>query len=222
MNTDIWIDQFPSLLELDEATTDTLLHHSDILTFSVGTMIFGQQKHPDHMLCLLSGTVRVQQTSESGHEIVLYRIHSGESCVLTTASLLAYQQCSAEGIAETAVCAAAIPKSVFDDLMASSALFRSFVFKTFSKRIIDLFLTINDLAFGRIDVRLAQRILELAEGATCVLATHQQLSVELGTAREVISRQLKEFQRRGWIEQTRGAIVLIDIEALTTLMHMQC
>ncbi len=222
MDTEIWTDQFPGLLALDQATEATLLRHSVILTFSAGTMIFGQHKHPDHMLCLLSGTVRVQQTSESGHEIVLYRIHSGESCVLTTASLLAYEQCSAEAIAETAVCAAAIPKPVFDELIASSALFRSFVFKTFSKRIIDLFLTINDLAFQRIDVRLAQRILELAEGSTCVIATHQQLSVEIGTAREVISRQLKEFQRRGWIEQTRGSIVLVDIEALTTLIHAQC
>ena len=60
------------------------------------------------------------------------------------------------------------------------------------------------------DVRLADRILSLAGGADRVKTTHQKLSVELGTAREVVSRQLQEFQRRGWIEQSRGVVQLVE------------
>lgn len=161
--------------------------------------------------------MRVQQTSESGREIVLYRIHSGESCVLTTACLLAYDDYAAEGIAETDIKAAAIPRSVFDDLVASSAPFRNFVFEAFSKRITGLFLMIDEVAFQRIDVRLAQKLQELAEGSAAVRATHQQLSVELGTAREVISRQLQEFQRREWITQTRGLITITNAAAFAKL-----
>jgi CRP/FNR family transcriptional regulator len=169
------------------------------------------------MLFLLDGTVRVQQVSETGHEIVLYRIHAGQSCVLTTACLLAYDDYSAEGIAETAVCAAAVPRAVFDDLVAQSKSFRDFVFAAFSKRITDLFLMIDEVAFQRLDVRLAHKLIELSGEQDVIATTHQKLSVELGTAREVISRQLQEFQRRGWIEQSRGRIALIertDIEQL--------
>ena len=124
---------------------------------------------------------------------------------------------SAEGIAETQVQAAAVPREVFDELVAKSKAFRSFVFAAFSKRITDLFLMVDEVAFQRIDVRLAQKLIDLSEGADSVATTHQKLSVELGTAREVISRQLQEFQRRGWIEQSRGTITLLNRAELENL-----
>jgi CRP/FNR family transcriptional regulator len=162
------------------------------------------------MLFLLAGTVRVQQVSDTGHEIVLYRIEAGESCVLTTACLLAYDDYAATGIAETDVRAAAVPRDVFDDLVAQSKSFRNFVFAAFSKRITDLFLMIDEVAFQRIDVRLADKLLKLSHGDDRIATTHQKLAVELGTAREVVSRQLQEFQRRGWIAQARGAVMIAD------------
>ena len=217
MNKSPWVERFPGLSRLESRIKSILLARSAVLDLPRGTVIFGPGKSPENMLFLLDGSVRVQQTSESGREIVLYRIHSGESCVLTTACLLAYDDYSAEGIAETDICAAAIPRSVFDDLVAESAPFRNFVFEAFSKRITDLFLMIDEVAFQRIDVRLAQKLRELADGAELIKATHQQLSVELGTAREVISRQLQEFQRRGWIVQSRGTIRVNDGRALDKL-----
>ncbi len=212
-----WIDQFPGLSRLEAPIKATLMERSAIMDLPRGTVLFGPGKSPENMLFLLDGSVRVQQTSESGREIVLYRIHAGESCVLTTACLLAYDDYSAEGIAETDIRAAAIPRSVFDDLVAGSAPFRNFVFEAFSKRITDLFLMIDEVAFQRIDVRLAQKLRELVGEAETIKTTHQQLSVELGTAREVISRQLQEFQRRGWIMQSRGVITVKDGAALSKL-----
>jgi CRP/FNR family transcriptional regulator len=134
--------------------------------------------------------------------------------VLTTACLLAYEDYSAEGLAETAIRAVAIPRTVFEDLIARSGLFRRFVFTAYSKRITDLFLVIEEVAFKRIDIRLAQKLLELGRKTGHIHLTHQQLAVELGSAREVISRQLNEFQRRGWISATRGDVHLTDIPAL--------
>lgn len=217
MSDDTWVNRFAGLARLEDSIKATLLERSAVLDAPRGTVIFGPGKSPENMLFLLSGTVRVQQTSENGREIVLYRIHAGESCVLTTACLLAYDDYSAEGIAETDISAAAIPRAVFDDLVSTSAAFRGFVFKAFSKRITDLFLMVDEVAFQRIDVRLAQKLVELAHGGPTVAATHQQLSVELGTAREVVSRALQEFQRRGWVAQSRGSITLRDGAALAEL-----
>lgn len=214
---DEWVERFPGLARLDPLTKQLLLSRSAKVEVPAGTTIFGPGKSPENMLFLLDGTVRVQQTSETGHEIVLYRIHAGQSCVLTTACLLAHQEYSAEGIAETAVQAIAVPRAVFDDLVSQSKPFRDFVFAAFSKRITDLFLMIDEVAFQRLDVRLADKLIELSKGRDSIATTHRQLSVELGTAREVISRQLQEFQRRGWIEQARGRIVLIDRKQLESL-----
>ena len=212
-----WTDRFPGLSGLPDAIKAVLLDRSHILEAPRSTVLFGPSRSPENMLFLLDGTVRVQQVSEGGREIVLYRIHAGESCVLTTACLLAYDHYAAEGIAETPVRAAALPRELFDDLVATSRDFRDFVFTAFAKRITDLFTVIEDVAFQRVDVRLAQRLLELSAGADRVAGTHQQLAVELGTAREVISRQLAEFARRRWVAPGRGEVRLIDRPALQAL-----
>ncbi|WP_439149481.1 Crp/Fnr family transcriptional regulator [Sulfitobacter sp.] len=212
-----WVERFPGLARLEPSAKKRIMAQSALVEVPQGTTIFGPGKSPENMLFLLKGTVRVQQVSDTGHEIVLYRIHAGESCVLTTACLLAYEDYSAAGIAETPVQAAAIPRDVFDDLVGQSKSFRDFVFAAFSKRITDLFLMIDEVAFQKLDVRLADKLIALANDDNVVATTHQKLSVELGTAREVISRQLQEFQRRGWVEQARGSVTLTDRTQLARL-----
>lgn len=136
---------------------------------------------------------------------------------MTTACLLAFEDYSAQGIAECDLRAIAISRDLCDQLLAGSKQFRQFIFGAFTKRITDLFETVEEVAFQRIDVRLAQKLIELAAGNSMVYTTHQQLAVELGTAREVISRQLREFQRRNWILQARGSITLVDKQNLKQL-----
>jgi len=216
MNAD-WIEQFPGLSKLEPAIRDVLARKSAVVTVREGSVIFGPGKSPENLLLLLEGRVRVQQVSEAGREIVLYRVEAGQSCVLTTACLLAHEGYSAEGIAETDVRAVAIPQTVFDDLIAQSVTFRTFIFTAYSKRITDLFQIIEDIAFQRVDIRLAQKLLDLERGTGQIKATHQQLAAELGTAREVISRQLGEFQRRGWIRQSRGSVELVEPDGLERL-----
>lgn len=208
--TENWIEQFQGLSSLDGEVKHTMTHKSQIISYAKNSVIFGSDKAPDHFLILLSGTVRVQQLSEAGREIVLYRVHAGQSCVLTTACLLAYEDYSAEGIAETEVKAAALPRAIFDQLIAQSDEFRRFVFSAYSRRMTDLFTVIEDIAFQRMDIRLAQKLLELGNEDAQVKSTHQKMAVELGTAREVISRLLQEFQRREWIAQSRGTIKLLN------------
>ena len=214
---DNWIDRFQGLASLPADIRDRLVARSTVVRVPAGHVIFGPGKSPDNLLLLLSGTVRVHQTSETGREIVLYRVEAGQSCVLTTACLLAHEDYTAQGEAETDVEAVAIPRAVFDDLMAQSGDFRSFVFTAYSRRITDLFRVIDDVAFGRIDMRLAARLTALAGGKREVKVTHQQLATELGTAREVVSRQMHEFQHRGWIGQSRGTVLIEDAQALAGL-----
>lgn len=205
-----WIERFRGLAQLPSDIRADLVRGSQVLSVAAGTQIFQPGQSADNLLLLIDGTVRVQQRSETGREIFLYRVHAGESCVLTTACMLAFEDYSADGIAETDVTAAAIPRRTFDDLLARSPIFREFVFAAYSRRITDLFALIDDIVFQRMDVRLAERLLELAGQTDTVHATHAVLATELGTAREVISRTLSEFHRRGWVEQTRGAVRITD------------
>mgnify|MGYP000586738039 CR=1 FL=1 len=104
-----------------------------------------------------------------------------------------------------------------DRLAAEEDSFRNFVFAAYSRRLIDLLRVVDDVAFGRIDVRLAERLLDLGEGLKEVRATHQDLASELGTAREVISRVLNDFQKRDLIGQSRGLITFKDKSSLSAI-----
>lgn len=214
-----WISRFPALERLPADIRDRLTARTRVVSLPAGTHVFGPGRQPENMLLMLDGTVRVQQVSENGREIVLYRVTAGESCVLTTACLLAGEEYGAEGIAETPVTAAAIPRALFDALLSESPVFRQFVFNAYSRRITDLFVIIQEIAFARVDIRLAQRLLQLADAEGRVAMTHQQLATELGSAREVISRQLQEFQRRGWLNIGRGTVRLTDREALSDFVN---
>ena len=212
-----WRESFPGLSGLSPRVSELLDDRARSVCLDQGTLIFGPGNPAENLLLLVSGTVRVQQLSEAGREIVLYRVHAGESCVLTTACLLAFEDYSAEGVAETDVEAVLIPRDAFDELMGIAKEFRAFVFEAYSKRITDLFLVIEEIAFKRMDIRVAQKLLELKGADGTLHLTHQQLAVELGTAREVISRQLKEFERRGWLTLSRGEIELRDAAAIGRL-----
>jgi len=214
-----WTQRFDGLSNLSGVVRSRLLAHSAVVFVPENTVVFGPGKAPDSLLLLLEGCVRVQQLSEKGREIVLYRVNSGESCVLTTACLLASENYSAKGFAETDIEAVTIPQDIFDDLIAQSKEFRNFVFTAYSKRITELFTIIEEVAFQRLDIRLAQKLIALGKGQSYLKTTHQQLAVELGSAREVISRQLQEFQRRNWIAQSRGTIEMLDIGQIQGLAN---
>lgn len=212
-----WRERFPGLSELSPTASKLLDDRAQTVALDQNALIFGPGKPAENLLLLVSGVVRVQQLSEAGREIVLYRVHAGESCVLTTACLLALEDYSAEGIAETDIEAILIPRDTFDEMMATSKEFRAFVFEAYSKRITDLFLVIEEIAFKRMDIRVAQKLIELKGSDSSLHLTHQQLAIELGTAREVISRQLKEFERRGWLTLHRGEIALRNAGAIERL-----
>lgn len=212
-----WTDRFQGTAALPRAVRGRLLKVARTIEIPKGAQVFGPANIPDSLFFLYDGRIRVSQSSDTGRDIVLYRVDAGESCVLTTACMLAEEAYNAEGIAETDIIAIVLPKPAFDRLVAEEDAFRKFVFAAYSKRLIDLLRVVDDVAFGHMDVRLAERLLALAGDFKEIATTHQQLASELGTAREVISRILQDFQKREMIAQSRGRIALLDKPALRAL-----
>lgn len=209
-----WWSRFPGLAALDDPAWMELRSAARVVTLPAGAIAFRAGDTCENYLLVLDGSVRVQKLAENGREITLYRLEGGDACVLTTSCLLARERYPAEGVAETDVTAAAIPTAVFFRALDQSPGFRRFVFTAYGERLSDLILLVEEVAFGRIDGRLAARLLELAGEADALEVTHQALAAELGTAREVVSRQLKDFERHGFIRLLRGRIEILDRKAL--------
>ena len=167
-----------------------------------------------------AGRVRVFQVGEEGREVTLYHVEAEECCVLTVACLLGSQPYPAHAQAETEIQAWGVTAAVFRDWVARHEFWRDYVFALLGRRLGDVLHRVEDVAFRRIDVRLAAALLRRA-GRTgrYVTVTQQQLADELGTAREVISRTLTRFRSAKSLQVARGRIELLDRPQLEALGH---
>jgi CRP/FNR family transcriptional regulator len=118
-------------------------------------------------------------------------------------------------VVEEAIKDVIIPSLAFNQLMVDSKVFRTFVMANYGALISDLIVLLDEVAFHSLDARLAKLLLDA--GTDSVQRTHQQIADELGTAREVVSRQIKRLEQKGWVVLGRGQVDLLDRDALLKL-----
>ena len=218
-----WLAEFPRLHDISDNVWQMDAGKAVRMQVKPGTVLFRDGDACQAYVLVVSGSVRVQKMDPQGHEIVLYRVEEGQSCMLTTTCLLGSRSYPAEGIAESEVDLVMLPLKIFEHALAGSEGFRHFVMNNIGERICDLMLLLEDVAFGRMDVRLARLLLKnidtnASNTDLTLIRTHRELAVELGTAREVISRLLKSFERNGLVELSRNQITLCDLKALQKLI----
>ncbi len=164
---------------------------------------------------ITEGKVRVYKLGESGREITLYRLNAGESCVLTASCIMSDIPFPAIATTEAAVTALLVPTGIVQKWVDQHKVWRQFIFNLVSQRLTDVITVIEEIAFRRMDARLASYLLEQPLDSNHKFSiTHQAIATELGTAREVVSRLLKDFESSGIITLTRGTIALNDQKQL--------
>jgi len=171
-----------------------------------GTVLFDERQPCQGFPLVLSGAIRVAKLAANGRELPLYRVLPGESCIITSSCLLGHIEYNARGVAEGDTTLLLLPRPLFDDLLAQTP-FRDFVFKLFSERIVELMQLIEEVAFRKLDQRLANLL--LGKGRQ-LHTTHQQLADELGSVREMVSRLLKGFADQGLVRLGREQIEILD------------
>lgn len=211
-----WLASFPELGELEDEHRRELLAATQFNRLREGDIAYRQGQDCQAYVMCIEGQTRVFKTSESGREILLYQVGPGETCVLTTSCLIAGNPFPAESTAETDVLLAALPASAFHRLMGASPRFRKFVLDNYGDLLSSLIMLVDEVAFASLDLRLARRLLAEADAQGVVAKTHQQLALDLGSVREVISRYLAEWERMGWVHASRGSIEVRNRSALAS------
>ncbi len=212
-----WLSQFPALMQLEPNAREILTKNARIVEAPVGTIGYREGGACGAYVMRLAGQSRVYKMSASGREILLYRVGPGETCVITTTCLLGNSNYPASTIVEEAIRDVIIPAPAFNQLMIDSPVFRRFVMENYGALISDLIVLLDEVAFHSLDARLAKLLLDV--GSSSVNRTHQQLADELGTAREVVSRQLKRFEQKYWVSLGRGHVELTNRAELTKLAN---
>ncbi len=206
---------YPALAGLPAGTLESLLQPRALLHLPAGTPVFTERQPCQGFPLLLEGSIKVIKSAASGREILLYRVEPGGSCIITSSCLLGRSDYSARGVAEADLSLLMLPTPLFNRLLAELAPFRDFVFHLFAERITELMQLVEEVAFTRLDQRLARLL--LAREQPVVHSTHQQLAEELGSVREIVSRLLKGMAAQGLVSLGREQITLTDRAGLARL-----
>jgi len=161
---------------------------------------------------VFEGRIKVMRQDESGKEVLLYYINPGESCALSIAAGLNNDKSIAYAITDKPTNILAIPLEALRDMLLHFPRLNDFVLQLFHQRFNELILFIDAISFKNVDFRLIANLKtkQQKSKSNTIAITHQQLANELGTAREVVSRLLKQLERDKKIKNLRGKIEIIS------------
>lgn len=210
ISKDSFVSLFRRLRELPAATVDELLRLGEMVHFDSGTTLFRPGDRCQGIGFFLEGEARVFKLAESGREITLYTIAPGETCIMNAACLLSEIDYPAHAETTEKGSALMVPADHFRRLVGTEPVMQKFVYTMFSDRLCLVLELIEEIAFGRLDSRLADYLVERAENGI-VRTSHQAIANDLGSSREVVSRLLKDLERRGNLRLSRNLIEIISL-----------
>jgi len=199
---------FPVLRELDADLQNRLTHSLQWMSVPSGGSLFATGERCRAFPLLLSGEIQVVRSTPDGHEIELYRIVPGESCIVSTSCLLGEATYPARAQALQDVMLASLPQDLFDTLIATHPPFRHYVFGLFAERMALMIQRVEEVAFRSLTRRIASLLLTSSEDH--LHTTHEKLAAKIGASREAVSRVLKKMEGTGCISLRRGCIVVAN------------
>lgn len=202
------ISEFKSSTALRERITE--LSYSK--TFAEGEVILNENAHIRAIPIVVGGSVRVMRTEENGREILLYYIQAGESCIMSFLGGIHHDTSKVKAIADEETEVLFIPVDKVSLLIKEYPQWLDYIFRLYHKRFEELLEVVNAVAFKKMDERLLSYIktkCELTKSQTLQI-THEQLANELGTARVVVSRLLKQMEDTGLVKLGRNKITVLS------------
>lgn len=159
------------------------------------------------MLFVISGVIKVQKVTQEGNETNLYNVERGELCHEALSCFVNCQSLNTEGMAIQDSLIAILPSDIVKAYLLRDFRFMQVIYK-------DLYVKFREVIENkeaRIHESLEKRLIKLllSRNANIIYATHSELAFELDSSREVISRKLKELEKKGYLEISRGKIKII-------------
>ncbi len=205
------MNQQENFIEFKNPELIAKLDQSGILkNFQEGEIIVKENAYSNSIPIIKSGTIRVLRTDEDGREILLYYIQAGESCIMSFLGALHQDTSKIKAIAEEETSILFVPIEKVTALIKEYPEWLNYIFKLYHKRFEELLEVVNEVAFKKMDERILNFITKRVEitGAKTINITHEALANELGTARVVVSRLLKQLEDEGRVQLGRNKITL--------------
>ena len=183
-----------------------------------GDFLFREGDASNEFAAVGAGSIRVFRIGATGREITLYHVRSQQSSLVSMLGVLLGRPVIATGQAEVPTEAVVLPGSALREWVITSDPMRRYIFETVARALVDVTTLLEDVAFRTMESRLAAVLLEHFATADVISMRHEDIAAELGTAREVVSRLLENYERRGAINLSRGRVEMRDEATLRQLV----
>lgn len=202
------ITEFKSSPELVEK----LYKHSIQKNYEAGSIILNENSHIRSIPIVTKGMMKVIRTEEDGREILLYYIKAGESCIMSFLGGMHNETSKVKAEVEEDAEILFLPMDKVSLFIKEYPQWLDYIFRLYHKRFEELLEIVNAIAFKKVDERMLALLNRKAEltGNKTLNITHEQLANELGTARVVVSRLLKQLEENGVVQLGRNKIVLVE------------
>ena len=210
------LPRLPYWGDLTDAERDAVARHAVVRHYPKGSVIHSGGSACLGMICVLHGSLRTYLLSEEGREITLFRLETGDPCVLSAACVVSQITFDTQMEAETDCDLLIVGAAVFKKLTEENIYVRCFLYELATERFSAVMWTMQRILFEKVDRRLADFLLSESEktGSGGLRMTHEEIARQISSAREVVARMLKRFSADGLVELKRGAVRLTDPEAL--------
>lgn len=201
------IEEFKTSPELIEKLNQNSIRK----TYEAGSVILDEQAHIRSIPIVTKGTLKVIRTEEDGREILLYYIKAGESCIMSFLGGLHNETSKVKAEVEEDAEILFLPIDKVSLFIREYPQWLDYIFRLYHKRFEELLEIVNAVTFKKVDERLLALMNKKAEltGNKVLQITHEQLANELGTARVVVSRLLKQLEETGRVQLGRNKITLV-------------
>ena len=192
---------------------------AELRRYAAGETVHGGGAACEGLLLPVEGRLRAYLLTEEGRELTLYRLFPRDMCLFSASCVLRGIRFDVWVEAEEDTTALFLPAQVYQGLMERSAAVANFTSELMADRLSEVMWRMDQMLSTRMDRRLAALLVEesrLAESSTLRL-THDRLARHLGSAREVVTRLLKDFQADGLVRLSRGGIELLELSRLEAL-----
>lgn len=205
---------FPFWQKLSLETKTDFLTQSQHISLSANRFVCLEGDMCNHLPLVISGSVRVYKIGENGREITLYHLGRGDGCIMTASSIISQKVFPAFAVTETEVEAITIPANSLKEWVKRNPVWQEYIFGLLYQRLANVIEVVEEVAFERMDYRIASYLVNHAENNKTVRIVHEAIAQELGSSREVVSRILKTFEKQGLLSLSRGKIELKNLSEL--------
>lgn len=206
--------------KLSTTQKDLIVSNANTFHYKKGNSLHGGENDCIGVLIIKNGTLRTYILSDEGREVTLYRLESGDICILSASCILQSITFDVHVDAETDCDIIQINSNIFSKLTSENIYAENFTYQLTTERFSDVMWAMQQILFTSFDKRLATFLIDEASktSSDTIKMTHEQIAKYMGSAREVVSRMLKYFVNEGCVSLSRGGIQIIDKKKLRSFI----